>query len=122
MKKFDVVLYTFPYRDWDCYESKHLFYDRKARDDFVHKYDLTNKNIMNVFCVDKGHQDGIELHVIYKSGIIKIINPVNRRVVTYLVARPQQIKRYYEKCRLKVDYDKSVLDLAYHHLQQGLNV
>lgn len=121
MEKFEVILYQFPYRDLDCYESKHLFYDRAQRDYFVSKYNLTNENIMNVFCVDKGHPDGIELHVIYKSGIIKIINPINRRIITYLIARPQQIKRYYDKCRLKVNWDRSVLDLAKEHQLQGLN-
>lgn len=122
MEKFDVVLYKFPYNDYDCYESKHLFYDRQERDSFVHKYNLTNRNIINVFCVNKGHEHGIELHAIYKSGIIKIINPVTRKVITYLVARPRQIKRYYEKCGLKIGNKlNQVLAIAHNHKLQGLN-
>ena len=119
---FDVVLYKFKYNDKDCVYSKHLNHERKCRNEFIEShFKLSNKNIVNVFCVDKGHKDGIELHVIYKSGVIKVINPINRRIVTYLIARPQQIKRYYEKCRLKVNYDKTVLDVAYAHELDGLN-
>ena len=119
---FDVVLYKFKYNDKDCTHSKHLDSERQQRNEFIEaNFDLSNKNIANVFCVNKGHKHGIELHTIYNSGIIKVINPVSRKIVTYLIARPQQIKRYYEKCRLKVKYNESIIDVAYAHKLEGLN-
>ena len=119
---FDVVPYKFRYNDKDCSYSKHLSYERQRRNDYIEShFDLSNKNILNVFCVNKGHEHGIELHVIYKDGVIKIINPIYRRIVTYLIPRPQQIKRYYEKCHLKLR-DSSILEIAHNNKLEHLNI
>lgn len=116
-----VVPYKFPYRDKDCRMTKHEYYDRWTREKYIlDHYDLSNKNILNVFCVDKGHRDGIELHTIYKNGIIKIINPVKRCIITYLIARPQQIQRYYDKSHT-ILRDTKVIDIAMEHQAKGLN-
>ena len=118
---FEVVPYRFKYNDVDCKDSSHLARDRAYRKHFIDKHKLYNRNIINVFCVNKGHKDGIELHVIYRSGIIKIINPINRRIVTYLIARPQQIKRYYQMTGMKLKNSK-VLSVAYKNALEGNNL
>ena len=118
---FEVVPYRFKYNDSDCVDSSHLAHDRAYRKHFINKHELYNRNIINVFCVNKGHKNGIELHVIYRSGIIKIINPINRRIVTYLIARQHQIKRYYELTNIKLKNSK-VLEIAYENYLRGYNL
>lgn len=43
--------------------------------------------------IDKGHANGAELHTITTSGVIIVQNERTLKVVTVLVARPQQLKR-----------------------------
>lgn len=46
------------------------------------------------FLVDKDHEHGLEVHTILDSGVIVIGNYRTYRLVTWLIARPAQIKRY----------------------------
>ena len=49
------------------------------------------------FCIDKGHRDGKELHTLTSNGIILIQNYDSREVVTVLIARSAQYRRYYKQ-------------------------
>ena len=66
------------------------------------------------FVVDTGHPMGYEVHTVCTNGVIVIANMVTKRVVTYLIARPGQIKRYGIK-------DETLIAIAKRHQEWGLN-
>lgn len=49
------------------------------------------------FLVDKGHENGMEEHYITTTGLIIIRNHNSGQAITILVARPEQVKRYYDE-------------------------
>ena len=50
--------------------------------------------IIKIAIVDKGHNNGNEIHVIYNNGVIKIYNANTHKYITVLIAREPQIERY----------------------------
>lgn len=99
--------------------SNHYKRQRYKREKFIHKCCNGDGKIIDEFVVDKGHKDGLERHCITDTGIIIIYNAVSGKLVSKLIARPNQIKRYY------VDTDKepppSLLRLAEWHESMGYN-
>jgi hypothetical protein len=96
--------------------SVHYDADRNDRQYYI---DLLggDGNIITKFYVDRNHADGPEIHCITDNAIIIIYNALTNKLVTKLIARPGQIKRYY-----KGTYPpKYLLDLAYEHLLGGYN-
>lgn len=70
-----------------------------------------------VFIVDRGHKDGAEKHIITTTGIISIYNARSGKLITKLIARPGQIKRYYPDG----DYPTEIVSIARMHVSQHLN-
>ena len=84
----------------------------------------SNPEIDRMFLVDKGHKDGMEVHVVTKEGFIYVFNNMKlflgqQALVTILVARPNQVERLYEACRLTAD--ESIIAKCREHQQAGLN-
>ena len=84
----------------------------------------SNPEIDRIFLVDKGHRDGMEVHVVTKEGFIYVFNNMKlflrqQALVTILVARPNQVERLYEACRLTVD--ESIIAKCREHQMAGLN-
>ena len=77
--------------------SKHYNNQRYKREKFIDNNLNGEGYIIDGFTVDKGHVNGAEVHSITSNGIIIIHNRESGKLVTKLIARPQQIKRYYEK-------------------------
>ena len=48
------------------------------------------------FLVDKGHENGLEKHYITSTGLIIIRNFNTDKAITVLVARPEQVERYFD--------------------------
>lgn len=65
--------------------------------------------------VDKGHVNGAELHVITDTGIVRIVNVRTGKLITYLIARPGQLRNY------SVKIPDSVYTLAKAHEAKGWN-
>lgn len=78
-------------------KSRHFQNDRIAR---YHKILSLEKIpvIDKSFLVDNGHEKGMEIHCVSTHGIIYIYNQKSRKLVTMIIARPNQIKRLYESC------------------------
>ena len=96
--------------------SSHYENDRAYREHII----LTigeGKKIGEVI-VDRGHKNGAERHVITDNAIILIYNYRTGRLVTKLVARPSQIRRYFRDGKAP----KWLLDIAYKHTQAGYNI
>lgn len=73
--------------------SKHYTQDRIIREQ--HIKEIGYGTPVASFIVDRGHKNGPEIHEITSTGIINIYNERTKKLVTKLIARPAQIKRYF---------------------------
>lgn len=96
--------------------SNHYKNQRGKREEFIHKYIRDEGYIVDGFIVDRGHKNGAEVHSITDNGIIIIHNLDSGALVTKLIARENQIKRYYENTnREKPPEYKHILEVAKWH-------
>lgn len=76
--------------------SKHYKKQRYKREKFINKYVNGDGKVIDSFIINRGHVNGIERHDITENGIILIYNNNSNILVSKLIARPSQIKRYYK--------------------------
>ena len=76
-------------------------------------------NIVDSFVVDRGHPNGPEIHSVTDTAIIIVHNQRTGKMVTKLIARPGQIKRYY--AAEGTTTPQNILDIAKEHLKKGYN-
>ena len=93
--------------------SRHYNRDRVAREKLIREIGI-GKEIKTVE-VDKGHPNGAELHTITTNGIVIIRNERTNKMITKLIARPNQIRRYGIE-------DKKVIEIARKHQTLGYNM
>ena len=98
--------------------SQHYINKRFQRNELISKIGIGKP--IESFAVDKGHKDGSEIHIITSTGLIVIYNRNSHKLCTVLIARPNQIKRYYVDLG-RNDFPNSVLELAYKHMKMGYN-
>lgn len=96
--------------------SRHYAHDRRDRENRIRL--IGEGNTIKVAVVDKGHRNGPEIHMLSDTGIITILNQRTGKLITKLIARPGQIKRYYES---ENRIPTGLLDLAYKHQRLALN-
>ena len=102
-------------------DTEHYKKQRYNREKFINEH-IGDGYIVDGFVVDKGHLNGIEVHSITDNAIIIVHNYRTGKLVTKLLARPQQIKRYYESTGRKPPPEyKSILKLARQHNILGYN-
>lgn len=101
--------------------SKHYLNRRSEREKFIQEC-VGQGYIVDGFIVDREHPNGAEVHSITDNGIIIIHNLLSGKLVTKLLARPQQIKRYYKNTKREPpeEYEK-ILELARIHNELGYN-
>ena len=73
--------------------SRHYMEDRITRENRIKEIGA-GKPVVR-FTVDRGHRNGPEIHEITDTAIINIYNERTKKLVTKLIARPGQIKRYF---------------------------
>ena len=71
--------------------------------------------VLKIAIVNKGHQNGNEIHLVYNNGIVKIYHANTRKFVTVLIARVPQIERY------KVKVTKTMRNKIKSHIAKGYN-
>ena len=71
--------------------------------------------VLKIAIVNKGHENGNEIHIIYNNGIIKVYNERTRKFITVLIARVPQIERY------KVKITRTMRNKIKSHIKQGYN-
>ena len=71
--------------------------------------------IIKIAIVNKGHENGNEVHVIYNNGIIKVYNANTHKFITVLIAREPQITRY------KIKVTKTMRKKIEAHVAEGYN-
>lgn len=94
-------------------------YDRLERQNFI-KENIGFGEHFDSIVWDKGHRNGKEIHTITTTGIICIYNFYTRKFITMLIARPQQIKRYYYGKPFPKGLNE-ILKLAEEHQRKGWN-
>ena len=99
--------------------------ERVSRNNNVNSYEIEHPGEpKDLFMVDRGHKDGKEIHVIKTNAIIEIYNydkllTGRSGLITKLIARPQQIRRYYSWCGLSAP--NSLLKIAEENEKNGFN-
>lgn len=71
--------------------------------------------VIRIAVVNKGHQNGEEIHVIFNNGIVKVYNKHTRKFITVLIARIPQIERY------KIKVTKTMKNKIKSHVAKGYN-
>lgn len=71
--------------------------------------------VIKIAVVNKGHENGNEIHIVYNNGIVKIYNERTRKFITVLIARVPQIERY------KIKVTKTMRNKIKSHVKQGYN-
>lgn len=99
--------------------SLHYDTDRYYREMFIYNYLGGNGKVIDSFVVDKGHKNGKELHCVTEHGLIVIYNVNTKKMVTKLIARPQQVERYYVNTSKRPP--EKVLELCREHQRMGFN-
>lgn len=100
--------------------SNHYKNNRIDREDFIKECLGGDGYIVDGFIVDNHHKDGLEVHSLTDKGVIIIHNLKSGKLCTKLLARPGQIKRYYESTgrELPPEYE-DIIKLAQQHKDLG---
>ena len=99
--------------------SNHYYKRRYKRQNLINRY-IGDGNVIDSFIIDRGHKDGDEIHSITDTGLIVIHNKDSGKLVTKLIARPEQIKRYYKGFNKQPP--KWLISLAEWHKSLGYNM
>lgn len=97
--------------------SLHYYQDRQTRETLIQTIGLGYS--LGTFEIDRGHENGPELHTVTSTGIIIIRNKRTKKMVTKLIARPSQIKRYFQGSITREV--KNAIEKAYEHQKLGYN-
>ena len=71
--------------------------------------------VVKIAVVNKGHENGNEIHLVYNNGVVKIYNQNTRKFITVLIARVPQIERY------KIKVTKTMQNKIKSHIKNGYN-
>lgn len=96
--------------------SFHYTTERELREIIIRN--IGEGKVIKTVAIDKGHPAGPELHSLSDTGIITIKNARTKKMITKLIARPGQIKRYYNNDEI---IPQGLIDLAIQHQRMGLN-
>ena len=93
--------------------SEHYDGDRLTREELIRR--IGEGRVICSVIIDRGHPNGAEEHFLTDTGIIIIVNNRTRIVVTKLIARPGQLRRFGRVPR-------SVIEIAREHTRLGYNL
>lgn len=74
--------------------SQHYSTSREARNEFISST-FGNGTLIDSFIVDRGHAKGAEIHEVYDTGVIEIRNALTKKLITKIIARPEQLRKLY---------------------------
>jgi hypothetical protein len=80
---------------------------------------LGPQHFIGWFWCNKGHKNGPEVHCVTNEGVIYIYNAKTYKLITCLIGRPEQVKRYFDATGLPVS--RNVLERARQHEKLGYN-
>lgn len=71
--------------------------------------------VIKIAIVNKGHNNGNEIHIVYNNGVIKIYNENTHKFITVLIARIPQVERY------QIKITQTMRKKINAHVAQGYN-
>lgn len=92
--------------------TRHYSSQRCQRQAFIDE-NVGKGNIIDIFVVDRGHCKGEEIHSVTDTGLIIIKNKTTGKIITELIARPEQLRRLYHLEGREPP--RKILRLAYQH-------
>ena len=95
--------------------SKHYEKERREREELIEMIGIGK--VVDIFIIDRGHKNGPERHELTDTGIIIIYNDFTNKLITKLIARPGQIKRYYKYEKAP----KKLIEQAIKYVEMGYN-
>ena len=98
--------------------SAHYRNERQQRYAFIHN-EIGVGEVTDSFLVDRGHANGVEIHSVTDTAIILIHNAKTHRLITELIARPEQLRRLYRT--VGKEPPRKLLRLAYEHNAEQYN-
>lgn len=93
----------------------HFSRDRQSRENLIKQ--IGEGKVIKTVELDKGHPNGPEIHKITDNAIVVIYNKRTGKLITKLIARPNQIRRYYEEGKAP----KELIKKAKEHQRKGYN-
>lgn len=96
--------------------SKHWIEDRKEREKVIKQ--IGAGHLVKEVEIDRHHRNGPEIHQISDTGIITILNKRTKKMITQLIARPGQIRRYYKENEM---IPAGLLEITRQHQKMALN-
>ena len=100
-------------------QTNHYKNKRYNREKFINDY-IGDGKVIGSFVVDRGHKDGLERHDVTDTGLIIVYNLKSQKLITKLIARPQQIKRLYQN--VGKEAPRWLLSLCYRHNTLNYNM
>lgn len=95
--------------------SNHYKNDRVKRENLI--AEIGYGKVVKSVVIDNHHPNGAEIHEVSDTGIITIYNQRTHKLVTKLIARPGQIRRYFEDGKAP----KYLINLAIEHQKMAYN-
>ena len=92
--------------------SVHYSADRQERSAFIRDH-IGEGDVVDSFIIDRGHPGGAEVHSVTDTAIIIIHNQRTNKLITKLIARPEQLRKLYKSVGRRVP--PRILSLAYKH-------
>ena len=71
--------------------------------------------VVKIAVVNKGHENGNEVHLVYNNGVVKVYNERTCKFITVLIARVPQVERY------NIRVTKTMKHKIESHIKQGYN-
>lgn len=93
--------------------SEHYREERAEREAIIQK--IGYGKVICVVEIDRGHRNGPELHEVSDTGIVTIYNKRTGKMITKLIARPGQLKRYFENGNIPKNLYKKAVDNTVNH-------
>ena len=91
---------------------------RRDRREYIQEY-IGLGDVIDSFVIDRGHEDGPEIHSVTTTALILIRNAKTQKPITELIARPEQLRRLYRTVGKQPP--RKLLRLAYKHNAEQLN-
>ena len=74
------------------------------------------------FVVDRKHEKGLEIHIIYSNGLVSILNKDRLRIVTKFCPSPSRMEKYWTNQGKRVPRDlEYILSVCRYNVSMGYN-
>lgn len=98
--------------------TNHYYIDRQEREKLIQN--IGYGRLVKSVRVDNGDPRGATIHNLSNTGIITIISEKTNKIVTKLIARPNQVRRYYSN--RNEEAPAYLIALAKNHMEKGYDL